>query len=63
MNVCSYFDRVLTQAPSPPYLLGSTLSYADLHLYFIVSGLEHAFPNALKRTLASLPKVKELYKT
>ena len=59
----SYFNRVLSQASSPPYLLGPTLSYADLHLFFVLDGLKYAFPNALTRTIADLPKVQTLFDT
>ena len=59
----SYFDRVLSQTASPPYLLGPILSYAALHLFFVLDGLKYAFPNALARTIADLPKVQTLFDT
>jgi glutathione S-transferase len=43
-----YFERVL-KGQSGPFLLGRTLSYADLSLFQMVAGLCYAFPNAFGR--------------
>ncbi|HEY2516414.1 MAG TPA: glutathione S-transferase [Polyangiaceae bacterium] len=43
-----YFARQL-EASGGPYLLGRRVSYADLSLFQIVSGLEYAFPKGMKR--------------
>ena len=43
-----YFDRVLAQNGSG-HLVGRRITYADLSLFQIVTGLRYAFPNAMKR--------------
>jgi glutathione S-transferase len=42
-----YFDKVIAKSGGP-FLLGRRLSYADLSLFQIVSGLRYAFPGAMK---------------
>lgn len=44
-----YFERVLARNGKGGYLAGRRLSYADLSLFHIVSGLRYAFPKAMAR--------------
>ena len=53
-----YFERVLTRRGG--HLVGDAVSYVDLSLFQVVSGLEYAFPRAMKKTLAAFPRVTAL---
>jgi glutathione S-transferase len=56
-----YFERVLERNPKgPAHLVGARLSYADLSLFQLVSGLRHAFPKAMRRLEGGLPRVSAL---
>lgn len=54
-----YFEDVLG-ARRARFLLGAKLTYADLSLFQVVSGLEYAFPNAMKKLARKHPKVLAL---
>ncbi|MGD9766834.1 MAG: glutathione S-transferase [Pseudolabrys sp.] len=41
-----YFESILRRAP---YLAGRSVSYADLSLFQMMAGLDHAFPRSAKR--------------
>jgi glutathione S-transferase len=46
-----YFERVLSRnARADRYLVGARLTYADLSMFQIISGLRYAFPHAMART-------------
>jgi glutathione S-transferase len=45
------------------YLVGRSLTYADLSLFQVVEGLLYAFPKAAKRALKDCPKVADLRDT
>jgi len=48
-----YFESVLASNPNKSkYLIGDTVSYADLSLFQLIAGLRYAFPN----TMASIEK-------
>ena len=51
-----YFEDVIEKSGGP-FLLGRRLSYADLSLFQIVSGLRYAFPNATKAAEKKVPRV------
>ena len=51
-----YFERVL-RASGGPYLLGRALTYPDLSLFQMVTGLRYAFPNAMARIEGRYPRV------
>jgi glutathione S-transferase len=51
-----YFDGVL-QAANGGYLLGRRLSYPDLSLFQMVTGLRYAFPRAMRRLEKRYPRV------
>lgn len=44
-----------------PYLVGRSLTYADLSLFHTVDGLKYAFPKAMGRLLKSRPLVSSLH--
>src|SRR5581483_470488 len=53
-----YFETVLERNPDGPgRLVGSELTYADLSLFQVVSGLRYAFPNAMERLEGDVPRV------
>jgi glutathione S-transferase len=51
-----YFEQVLG-ASDGPHLLGRTLTYPDLSLFQMVTGLRFAFPHAMARVEAHYPRV------
>jgi glutathione S-transferase len=54
----TYFEAVLMRnGRNATYLAGARLSYADLSLFQVVEGLRYAFPRAMRRTEAKLPRV------
>src|SRR5262249_58115573 len=55
-----YFEDVLARNRGSKYLAGRRLTYADLSLFQIVSGMRYAFPNAMERLEKRLPRVRAL---
>ncbi len=55
-----YFEDVLERSGGP-YLLGRTVSYADLSLFQVAAGLRYAFPNAMRRLERKVPGVIALH--
>ncbi len=56
-----YFERILVRhAPGDSGLSGTGLTYADLSLFQIVSGLRYAFPHAMKRLESAYPRIARL---
>lgn len=55
-----YFERVLSGNPRRGYLTGARISYADLSLFQVVSGLRYAFPRGFARAARKAPRVSEL---
>ncbi|MGV8941306.1 MAG: glutathione S-transferase [Lysobacter sp.] len=56
-----YFERVLMTNPKGPRrLVGARLSYVDLSVFQLVSGLRYAFPKAMTRIEKDVPAVVEL---
>jgi glutathione S-transferase len=56
-----YFETILNANKSQKqYLAGAKLSYADLSLFQIVTGLTYAFPRAMSRAMPDYPHVKAL---
>lgn len=54
-------EQVLARNPSgPTWLVGESLTYADLSLFQVVEGLIYAFPKAAARTLRTTLKVAAL---
>jgi glutathione S-transferase len=57
-----YFEGILEQnRRKGPYVLGKTLSYADLSLFQIVEGLRYAFPRAMARLETRRPRLVALH--
>jgi glutathione S-transferase len=54
-----YFERVLEHSGGH-YLLGRTLTYADLSLFQVAEGLRYAFPQALRRLEKKIPRIVAL---
>ena len=54
-----YFEGLLKR--NGPYLTGRRLTYADLSLFQIVAGLRYAFPKAMKKLEADIPRLVELH--
>jgi glutathione S-transferase len=51
-----WFETILARNSSgPAYLVGASISYADLSLFHVVEGLSYAFPKAMKRALRHTP--------
>lgn len=55
-----YFEAALRTAKKRSYLTGARVSYADLSLFQVVSGLRYAFPRAFARAARKAPHVVEL---
>lgn len=56
-----YFERVLERNPAgDEYLVGDSLTYADLSLFLAMTGLRHAFPKAMQRLEPDYPLVAGL---
>jgi glutathione S-transferase len=56
-----YFERVLERKPATPGLVGGSLAYPDLSLFQVVGGLRYAFPRAMARLEAAIPRVVALH--
>jgi glutathione S-transferase len=55
-----YFEGVLERGGGH-YLLGRTVSYADLSLFQVAAGLRYAFPKAMRRLEKKVPRVIALH--
>jgi glutathione S-transferase len=57
-----YFERVLQgNARGTGYLVGRTVSYADLSLFQMIAGLRYAFPRRMARLETKHPRVAALH--
>lgn len=57
-----YFETVLSMNPSgPAYLVGGTLTTADLSLFQMIAGLRYAFPGAMDALEPEYPRSVELH--
>jgi glutathione S-transferase len=57
-----WFERILQANPAGvDHLVGSSVTYADLSLFQLIEGLRFAFPLAVERELAKLPRVTALH--
>jgi glutathione S-transferase len=56
----NYFETVLERSQGP-YLLGRTMTYADLSLFQVAGGLRYAFPKAMRRLEKRVPRVMALH--
>ena len=56
-----YFEGILERAKGRHrHLIGASTSYVDLAMFQVLSGLEYAFPRALKKIAPSLPRLLAL---
>jgi glutathione S-transferase len=61
-NFLGYFERVLARNPAGDgHLVGARLTYPDLSLFQVVSGLRYAFPNAMARLEKKLSRIVALH--
>ena len=57
-----YFERVLSRnARTDRYLVGAALTYADLSMFQVISGLCYAFPRAMARTARAYRRLFALH--
>jgi glutathione S-transferase len=57
----AWFELVLARNPADGrWLVGGTISYADLSLFQVLEGLDYAFPKATAAVLSGLPRVTAL---
>ncbi len=57
-----YFERVAERNPEGgPGMAGARLTYADLSLAQVISGLQFAFPQAMKKAMPRYPKLQKLH--
>jgi glutathione S-transferase len=57
-----YFERVLARNGRPArFLVGRSLTYADLSLFQVVAGLRYAFPHAMAATERNCPGLTALH--
>jgi glutathione S-transferase len=58
----AYFERVLSRNPvGRTYLVGHSITYADLSLFQVIAGLRYAFPTAMKTTESKYPLLLGLH--
>ena len=56
-----WFEMILQRNPKgDAHLVGARITTADLSLFQVVEGLSYAFPKAMKRELAKVPRVVAL---
>ena len=56
-----WFENILSRPEPKDYLLGDTVTYADLSLFQVVEGLRYAFPKTLARIDAGYPLLVALH--
>ena len=56
-----WFENILGRPEPKDYLLGATVTYADLSLFQLVAGLRYAFPKAIGRIDAGYPLLRALH--
>ena len=56
-----YFEGIVERAKAGHrHLIGAEASYVDLAMFQVLSGLEYAFPNAMKKLAPSIPRLLAL---
>lgn len=57
-----YFEKVLQRNPTGSgFLVGDSVTYADLSLFQVMTGLGYAYPRALSHRYREYPRLYELY--
>jgi glutathione S-transferase len=54
-----WFERVLTNGGGK-HFVGRAVSYADISMFQLLSGLDYAFPNAMARMKPRIPRLRDL---
>ncbi len=58
----TYFERVLAHnTAGERFLVGDSITYADLSLFQVVAGLRYAFPNTMRQQTEKYPQVSALH--
>jgi glutathione S-transferase len=58
----SYFEKIIARNPGGGrYILGGSVTYADLSMFQLVAGLRYAFPNAFGRAEKNYPRMMALH--
>lgn len=55
-----YFERVIERNGRGTWMVGRSLTYADLSMAQVIEGLRYAFPNATRKALAARPRLARL---
>ncbi|KAJ3047851.1 hypothetical protein HDU99_009345 [Rhizoclosmatium hyalinum] len=55
----SYFERILAKKTTN-VLVGDTVTYVDLSIFHLLCGLKYAYPKAMARIEADIPRLLEL---
>jgi len=56
-----YFERVIERNPGRgPWMVGASLTYADLSMAHTLAGLEYAFPRTTAKALRAHPRLERL---
>jgi glutathione S-transferase len=58
-KLLGYFERALERAGGR-HFVGGACSYVDLSMFQVIAGLRYAFPTAMERLEASIPRLAEL---
>jgi glutathione S-transferase len=59
-----YFERVVADnARGKGYAIGKSMSYVDLSIFQLLSGLQYAFPNGMRKLEKKLPRILALQHT
>ena len=57
-----YFERVLERnSAGPDFMVGKAASYVDTSMFQIIEGMRYAFPAAMARAEAAVPKLVALH--
>jgi glutathione S-transferase len=56
----AYFERLLADNPGGRHLVGASLSYVDLSMFQLLSGLDYAFPVKMARMRPAHPRLAAL---
>jgi glutathione S-transferase len=55
-----YFERVIERNGRGTWMVGRSVTYADLSMAQVIEGLRYAFPKATRKALASRPRLAKL---
>jgi glutathione S-transferase len=55
-----YFERVIERNARGPWMVGRGLTYVDLSMAQVIEGLRYAFPDAMRKALATRPRLAKL---